>query len=337
MSIAPPQSISVVTVTYADRITLLEQVAQKCFEDSAIADLYIVSNNSSSDLSILTKRWGNRIRLISLDRNSGSAVGYSKGIAAAVDGGSPYIMLLDDDNAPASGCTGALHAELERLSKEVGVEKAAVMAPRDFHRPELRAGTSPGVIYPRPSSFMGFNLFDKLVRRQIMRLSRTDRAPAGAASVSVPMGPYGGLLAARSLYQAIGLPEERLVLYFDDSEYTYRITQSGGSIRLVFGARIEDLDGCHSMNLEETSSFMRLLTSSSTFRLYYAVRNAVWFAKYKRCGSRLSYWINRTIYMTFMRRVARQAGWPPTYNIFCAAVRDGEADKLGNNQDFPLP
>jgi len=333
----PERSISVVTVTYADRLAFLEVVARKCFEDPLIADIYIVSNASKSNLQSLKDEWGKRIKLIKLDRNYGSAIGYKKGIAAALEGGSPYLMLLDDDNPPAPGCMSALAAELQKLSNTTGPALSAVAAPRDFHRPEVLAGASPEALYSRPSGFMGFNLFHKLVRKRIMNLLGTDRIKDGATSVTVPMGPYGGILASRSLYKKVGLPEERLILYSDDIEYTYRITQLGGKIKLVFGARVEDIDSRHSIDMDEATVFGRILKSGSHFRLYYMIRNQIWFERHRRADSLIAYNINRFVFLFFMRRAARRLGYPETYKIFLDAVRDGEAENLGENKEFPLP
>jgi len=336
MTASLPNSISVVTVTYGDRLALLEKVISQCLTHPAVGDVHVVSNNSKSDFTALRTRWGDKVKLIELAENRGSAAGFSVGITSALAGGRPYLLLLDDDNAPKAGCIGRLLEELHRATLQLGPEKCAVVAARDLQHQQLLNGLSPEFVYPRPSSFVGFSL-GHFLRRKVMRLLSCDRMAAGTASITVPNGPYGGLMAARILFEAIGLPEERLVLYSDDIEYTDRISQRGGQLRLVLDARIEDLDGRHSEKLDEKTVFLSLLKAPSQFRLYYSIRNTVWFEFHRRSRFRPFYRINQRIFLFFMARAARRAGEPLNYEVFLKAVRDGEADRLGHNDRFLLP
>lgn len=337
MKKTPLGSISVLTVTYADRINLLERVCERCFASPYVADIYVVSNGSRSNLKSLIDRWGDRIKLIELDRNYGSAVGYSRGIVEALAGGCPYILLLDDDNAPAGDCIDRLWKELDETIAKVGKHQAGVVAPREFHRPEILAGAAPSSVYPPSSCFFGFSLSHKLLRKPILKLLGKSRQPPGLTAVTVPFGPYGGIMAARETFESIGLPKENLVLYADDIEYSYRITEGGGLFRVVFGAKIEDLDGRYSMMIEEKSVFSRMLKAPSKFRLYYITRNQIWFERHRTCKNYLMYRLNRAIFLTFLKSKARKLGCMENYDIFMMAVLDGEAERLGVHERFPLP
>lgn len=337
MTGAPSGSVSIVTVTYGDRLHLLEQVVRACLTDLAVADMHLVSNNSKSDLTGLEARWGERLKIIRLKRNMGSAIGFGKGIESALAGGRAHIMLLDDDNVPGVGCIAALLGELSKVQDRVGPSLAGVAAPRAFHHPDIAAGLSPAYVYGRPSRFMGFNLFHRLVRRRLMRLFGRHRLPPGTMSIVVPSVPYGGYLAAAEAYRKIGTPNADLVLYSDDNEYTNRITKLRGEIRLVLNTLVDDLDTRHGINIEARSVFSRLLGASSAFRLYYSVRNQVWCEQNAWPHVALYQSINRAMFLFFMKREARRRGMPENYDIFMSAVRDGEAGRLGVNDRFPLP
>ena len=338
MTDAPSGSVSIVTVTYGDRLHLLEQVVHACLTDPAVADMHLVSNNSKSDLTGLEARWGDRLKVIRLDRNMGSAIGFGKGIESALAGERAQIMLLDDDNVPGPGCIDALLEELSRVQSRVGPSLAGVAASRAFHHPDIAtAALSPAYVYGRPSRFMGFNLFHRLVRRRLMRLFGRHRLPPGTTSIVVPSVPYGGYLAAAEAYRKIGTPNADLVLYSDDIEYTYRLTKLGGEIRLVLNTLVDDLDTRQGINMEARSVFSRLLGAPSAFRLYYSVRNQVWFEQNPWSHVALYQSVNRAMFLFFMKREARRLGMPENYEIFMSAVRDGEAGRLGANDRFPLP
>ncbi|WP_286906749.1 glycosyltransferase family 2 protein [Roseovarius sp.] len=337
MKQTPQGKISVVTVTYADRLSLLERVVESCLSIPAIADVHVVSNNSKSDLGLLTERWGDRVRIMTSPENRGSAFGFGLGIQSALEGGKPYILLLDDDNVPTADNIEKLLVELVQLAPDQGSTSInAVVATRTFQHQLQMQGFNAEYVYPRPGSFIGFNLFHRLQRR-LMRKLGAHKVPPGTTAMTVPTGPYGGFLAAREAYAAIGIPDETLCLYSDDAEYTWRITRNGGALRLVLDAVIDDIDERQSEKIDEPTVFLSLLRSPSTFRLYYSVRNRVWFECYRRPGNRLIYWLNRMVFMVFMRRTAQRIGWPENYAVFLSAVRDGEAGALGIHKDYPLP
>ena len=190
-------SVSIVTVTYGDRLELLEQVVAACFSDPLVATVHVVSNNSKSDLSVLKSRWEERLKLIMIPRNSGSAAGFGRGIKSALEGGSPYIMLLDDDNKPDTGCLPALMSQLDKREETVGRDRAAVLALREFDYVPYMQGLKPEWHHPRRGSFLGFSLLQTLQRKIEMR---HHKAPEDLpASMSLPYGIYGGLMARRIL------------------------------------------------------------------------------------------------------------------------------------------
>lgn len=335
-SLVVKPSISVITLTYGDRLHLLEQTCAGCLADPAVSDVYVVNNNSKSDLTQLTARWGGRIKLITLSRNTGSATGYIRGIDAAVAGGMPVIMMIDDDNVLADGALALLHRELLTLQAHHGEDKAGVFGSRLFQNPRQLEGYRSDFVYPRSSSFMGFSLLHTLQRKWMMRRG-TYLRPEEDRTPVVPMGPYGGFMAGRALFQAIGRPEERFALYYDDAEYTYRVTANGGVMKLVLDAEIIDIDARQSEKIDEPTVFLMLLKAPSLFRLYYSVRNGIWFEYNQRRSNPVAYRVNRAIFLFFLKRTARKLGFPETYKVFLAAVQDAEADRLGENENYPLP
>ena len=87
-----------VTVTYGRRWNYLLQSLQSAFREGI--DSAVVVNNASNDAisDLCTLEFGEKVSVISLVSNTGSANGYNVGMKMALDKGAQYILLLDDDN-----------------------------------------------------------------------------------------------------------------------------------------------------------------------------------------------------------------------------------------------
>ncbi|WP_081721016.1 glycosyltransferase [Pseudoxanthomonas suwonensis] len=329
-------STTLVTVTYADRIAYLSELLRRAFDCEHVADAVVVSNGSTSDLTVLEHTWGTRLQVIRLDNNTGSANAYGIGIKAALDNGSPYLWLMDDDNAPKAGALSILLQRLEHLSKHHGSTKAAVLGLRPTHQADVAQGISESRAYPPRSSFFGFHY--RQIPFKIWRRIARGRGEAHSAPrfVRVPYAPYGGLLAARALFESIGLPMHELVLYADDTEYTHRITSAGGVIELVTEAELEDLEG--SWNLKESypNAFVGWLQGNSDLRAFYAARNQAFFDTNVWMKSKMEYFINEVIYILLLRYFSSRLARGNRYQLLIDAIRQGQRSELGISSDHHL-
>lgn len=327
---------TLVTVTYADRIHYLEELLRRAFDLEGMASAVIVSNASRSNLAPLEGKWGSRVRVIRLAENTGSANGYAVGIEAALDAGASYLWLMDDDNAPKQGALSVLHQQLERLSARLGPECAAVLGFRPDHQADIAAGVAASKAIPLRSSFFNFH-YRQIPFKIWRRLSHSPCASAGPpGQVTVPYAPYGGLLAARQLFERIGLPKRELVLYADDTEYTYRITAGGGAIELITSAELEDLEGSWNLKDRYPNSFISLLRGSSDFRAFYASRNQAWFDQNVWATSKLEYRLNQAIYLGLLGYFAMRTDSSARLRLLRRAIHKGHAPVLGMEPGFPL-
>jgi len=330
-----PHETVLVTVTYADRIHYLEELLCRAFDTEGVASAVVVSNASRSDLRLLQQTWGPRIRIISLPENTGSANGYAVGIQTALDAGARYVWLMDDDNAPRPGALNALHRVLTNLANEYGADQAAVLGFRPDHQADIAAGVSASRAVPLRSSFLGFH-YRQTPFKIWRRLGRRSKNVAAATQVSLPYAPYGGLLAARQLIERIGLPKRDLVLYADDTEYTWRITGSGGVIALVTTALLDDLEGSWNLKDRYPNAFVGWLQGGTDFRAFYASRNQAWFDKNVWAASRLEYRLNQVLYMALLTFFSIRTRSRVRLRLLKHAIRQGHASALGVEPEFPL-
>ncbi|KLD63198.1 glycosyl transferase family 2 [Dyella japonica DSM 16301] len=329
-------STTLVTVTYADRMHFLQELLHRAFETEGLANALIVSNASRSDLSKLEEKWGSRIRIVRLAENTGSANGYAEGIRAALEAGAGYLWLMDDDNAPKPGALGVLHRKLDELAAQFGRDRAAVLGFRPDHQADIAAGVVASKAVPPRSSFIGFH-YRQIPFKIWRRLIRGRLGSSGPVeTVRLPYAPYGGLLASRDLFERIGLPKRELVLYADDTEYTYRITASGGAIEVMTGAELDDMEGSWNLKSRHPNAFIGWLKGESDLRAFYGLRNQVWFDRNRWVTSTLEYRINQLIFIGLLKFYAKRTGSPARLRLLMRAIRDGQASSLGIEPELPL-
>lgn len=349
-----------VIVTYGTRKHLLEQVVNALFRQSyPVARIVIVNNNSveetKSYLTYLIES-GSPVEVVNLDYNSGSAYGYKVGLMKAVDNDCDYFWLLDDDNMPADDALQELINAWGKLSKIYSPDRLALLSLRDDREQYVRivCGESVEKCFGRPNSFLSFHVQDlpqkvisKIYKQYKTQKCKSEYAGDNKSCAWVPYAPYGGLFFPRHLIKIIGFPNERFYLYSDDHEYTYRITAQSGKIFLVPGSKIYDLEKSWHITSNKGKKFMfpgilKIENSKDIFRLYYTVRNRVYFEKKSLVNNRLLFFLNIVIYSLAILMFAglfllisnRRSLYIKQSQIYLAALNDGLCGKLGVNSKY---
>jgi len=326
---------SVVTVTYGDRLPYLQQLIERALSFDDISEVVVVSNASLAPLDQLVRRWPDQVRVIELAENTGSANGYAVGLEAALATDADFVWMMDDDNMPTSAAVSILHRELARLANLLGADRVAVLGYRATQQADIAQGIPTRYVRQPRSSYFGFHVAH-LPYKIWRRLPWGKRASSPPRSISLPFAPYGGMLAHRSLYERIGLPLKELVLYVDDTEYTRRITASGGRLFLFTDAVIEELEQSWNTKQRTRNIYETFLLGESDFRAYYTARNQAWFDKNVWAASPRLHRINRAIFLTLLRLVARLRNCRERLALIEQAINDGERGALGMSKTFPL-
>ncbi len=327
------KKITVITVTYDNRFYLLKQVIDACLRER-VDRIIIVDNNSSlsvrEQLKKIKRELKDKIKVLSLDDNIGSAGGYKLGLQEAYnDPDCDFIWLLDDDNKPREGALSNLMSFWNSLEEENKEEKVALLSfrpSREIYKTAVLKNNYQ-LLLGRKNSFLGFHFIDfpsKVLRKVgliIMRNGKNLKARVGV----VPVAPYGGLFFHKKLLDVIGFPREDFFLYADDHEWTYRITRHGGKIIIVFDSIIDDLDA--SWHMKESLSFYTFLHAESQMRVYYSVRNRIIFEKENLVSIPILYVSNIVIYKYLLKFFYLFSGnkkkAATNIKIFNKAVKDG--------------
>lgn len=327
--------VCVLTVTYANRWQFLEQVLKRALSFEAVTQVIVVNNASLYNVSSHVAGLGDsRVTVLNNEENVGSAGGYKQAIDhAMVQTDADLMWLLDDDNLPDEAALPCLLDNWDRI--DAPNDKKALYCLREDRLPHVKIarGENPRRYYLVPDNFMGFSLFNVL-KNQWYKLNDIFKRPAAYLDkVTMPYVPYGGLLMHRLMVAAIGVPDERLFVYVDDSEYTYRITRHGGRIWLIPACKIIDIDKSQGLTYQKKAFHSHLLDQWG-FRTYYAVRNRMYFYSRVAVKSPFMFKINKKLYLTYLLFLSLLSSKQKEYNKLLSAVEDGLHEKLGKvNQE----
>ena len=331
------KKICAVIVTYGERGDLARRAAERCFEEN-LERVILIDNGSAESsqkkLSALAEKFEKRIKLVRLDRNTGSAGGFKRGLEEFYgEKDLEYVFLLDDDNLPSPGCVHALLRAYLELKKS-GDSPLAVFASRKingkFTQNELALIKSGGKA--DKNSFFGFNLL-YLPQRLAKNLTggrREEYPPDMKAVISVDSAPYGTLFFHKSVIDLIGYPMEELYLYMDDLEYTGRIKEQGGRIYLALKASAEEMEGITWKRKKWFGGIFSYLEGNSTTRIYYASRNVSFYEYHVLNRSHFNFLrsLNKTTYLVLIFCGAVFLNRLGNWFLILKAVRHGEIKKF---------
>lgn len=213
--------LAVVLVTF-NRLEFLKKIFYALINQTRKPDRIIIINNSSTDgtLDWLQKTSEDVPILHFLTQpNLGSSGGQYTGFRVAYEMGYEWIWEMDDDVVPASNCLELLW---HHRSKDT------VLAP-------LRYTFEGDVFYNEIIKFNHTSLtksFWEVVTNE--EILQKDLAYVQGLT-------FEGAFFHRSLIEKIGLPDKRIFIYSDDTDYSIRAYRAGFKLALVPKARMDRL------------------------------------------------------------------------------------------------
>jgi GT2 family glycosyltransferase len=329
--------VCVVTVTYGIRFHLLKQVIDAALNEG-VYKIIVVDNNSEVEsrnkLMEYEKLLNGKIKVLYLDDNYGSAGGFKKGLEEAYnDSECEFIWLLDDDNKPMDSSLKILLDFWYSLEIENKQEKIALLSYR-FKKEQLAKEAiirnKPELVLGFKNSFLGFHIKElhKKIYRYLQRRFKLENNVVEQRSDKkfgiVPVAPYGGLFIHKNILNKIGYPNEDFYLYADDHEWSYRITQMGGKIYLILESKIDDLELSWHVSKSAKDTAFSIISKGNPQRVYYSVRNRIFFEINNLVDNKMIYWINIFVYLLLI-------SFSSTKNIklIIKAVKDGYKGQLG--------
>lgn len=302
-------SVTAVIVTY-NRRDLLQKALETISEQTLKPNRLIIIDNASNDGThemLENYGWLNRsdIELLRLPINMGGAGGFHAGIQAAINYGTDWIWLMDDDGFPEHEC-------LQKLLQFATENHLDAISPIqvDIHNPNLPA-------FPIKSP-------SKEEIREIPFKSKNGKFfTKGEANL------FNGLLISTESLTKIGLPRPELFIRGDEVEFTRRMQKND----LKFGTLLN----CHffhpSDKNERHQIFFGLIKARDAhndFKNYYMFRN-------KGLAFRENGWL-WILPFDFMRYfyyfLIYKRGDLHGLNLWFRAMRDGLSKRLGRHPDY---
>jgi len=119
----------------------------------------------------------------------------------------------------------------------------------------------------------------------------------------------------------------------DDLDFTHRLVQRGGKIVLLLNSKIVDIE--ESWNLKKFA-FVSIAKENDCSRLYYAIRNKVYFEKSFLVDNFLIYFVNLVVYSSIVFTVSIINMKLKNIKTYCTAVKHGLNGKMGFNCDYGI-
>jgi len=325
----------IVTVTYGDRFHYIQSLIESAFIEGV--DKIIIVNNCSDDNStkLLNALNNPKIKLITLSSNTGSANGFKQGmIEAQKDPSCDFIWLVDDDNMPSANSLTNLKKQWEKEDLN-DLTKICLLSYRQDRKKfkEAIQFNNPSLMLGFKNSFRGFHVINPIYSfiKKIRTLNFKKNLEKTTGIVSV--APYSGMFFHKSLLTKIGMPDSKYFVYADDYDFSYRISENGGHIRLILDSKI--IDNEKSWHLSFTKKWnSSLFACDESKRVYYGLRNCVYFESQYRVDKKIVYITNMMIYLFLLKLFSILQNNPDRYRLILEATKDGLNQKLGIKEDF---
>jgi len=319
-----------VTVTYGNRFHLLKQVIDSTFAEG-ISKVIVVDNNSEpqskEQLQSYEKELGSdKIKVLYLDDNYGSAGGFKRGLEEAYnDKQCEYILTLDDDNLLEAGSFQKLKA-LNMYLKNLN-HSFMLGFYRDIWNSDKKAIEDGYIKKYLPNNFAGFNFLEVLENKFFKNKKNKviNLFPIQPAEITA----MGGIFFHKLVLEKVGYPNEDYYLYAEDHDFTYRYIKSGGKIFLCSELRLQDIDFTSTSDSGKNIGYFD--EEFSEFKMYYQVRNHTYLSK-SFITNRILFYGNMSVYLLlYLRKIY---GIPKKlflkrYSLLIRAIRDGLNGKLG--------
>ena len=229
-----------VVVTF-NRLQLLTECIEALRNQTSPLDKILVIDNGSSDNTANWLKSQNDLAIVT-QTNCGSGGGFCRGIEWAYEKGFSWIWCMDDDGYPKNDA-------LEKLLKAAAGQ-------------ELR--------------LLNCAVIDKTDRRSFVWKTQqyTSLDHVDCELIHGKGHPFNGTLLHRKIIERAGLPEPKLFLWGDETEYYYRITRKN---------KIPVSTVTSSIHFHPSSafSFKKDWDYASSWKIYFYIRNRLAIHKSK--------------------------------------------------------
>jgi GT2 family glycosyltransferase len=215
-------------------------------DDGAADQVVVVDNGSTDDSVAVLRRDLPDATVLALDTNGGFAVGANTGIRHA---DADVVVLLNNDAEPAPGFVAALRDHLETAPADVAAVTGRIVLAGRWSRLQSAAPAPTGralrdhdgtLWVPSPDGEVRLNSTGVRVDRDGNGMDRDWFAPADRVADRAVFGFSGGASALRrAALDDVGLLDESLFMYYEDTELAWRLRRRGWRVEYAGDAVVQ--------------------------------------------------------------------------------------------------
>ncbi len=272
--------IAAVVVTY-NRRALLERCLDALHGQDRPLDEILATDNASTDgtAELLAKKYNGKVTHIRLAENLGGSAGFYEGIRLAYEKGYDWIWAMDDDVEPARGALKALVESPAFTDPSVGLLASLVLdaKPPDRNSPYNQFN---GILAACPDSHGWipvarghYKRFDATMNSHLV----VNASSLESSLIPIEAAGFLGVMVRNEAIRSVGLPLKDLFIYWDDGEFTYRISRHF-KVFLVPSSKVIHW---HEWDTPSQRTFFGYrkkgpgIRSAQVSRLYYYIRNEI--------------------------------------------------------------
>ena len=243
--------IAAVVVTY-NRLEKLKKVLASLEAQTRMPDQLVIVNNAATDGTdaFLEEYEANfqysdsmQLDIVTLEKNEGGAGGFSAGMRRAYEIGCDYAWIFDDDGYPEPDALDKLYKGYKDAVAELGPD-----VPFACSLVKFIDGTISEMNNPIPTWDWG-------------RLKAK-----GLDIVLVSRCSFVSVLIPRWVMEAFGLPYKEYFIWFDDAEYTLRITKACPGVQVLDSVVLHDMGVNRGVNFG-------MINEKNVWKFLYGARN----------------------------------------------------------------
>jgi GT2 family glycosyltransferase len=239
------EQIAAVVVTY-NRSDKLGRVLDSLLAQSRPVEHIVVIDNASTDSTpelLATYRDHTKVKVVRLDTNTGGAGGFAAGMEHAYELGADWVWIMDDD----------CYTEENALEKLLEGHTAA----------EAELG------YKVPYSCSLVRFTDGSICEMNNPVATWDWGrliAKGQNAVVIRNCSFVSVLIPRRTIAKYGLPLVEYFIWFDDMEYTLRVSVDGPGVQILDSVATHDMPVNRGVNFGD-------LNRGNAWKFYYGARN----------------------------------------------------------------
>jgi GT2 family glycosyltransferase len=259
-------SVAAVVVTY-NRKAKLPKVLEDVLAQSYSPQWVVVVDNASTDGTdkLLAQYGDDRLVVTTLRENTGGAGGFAAGMAKAYELGADFVWVMDDDCYPNRGALEELLHGLGKSQEALGRDVPYACSMVKYIDGSICEMNNPGVTWD----------WGRLLAQ-------------GQENVLVTHCSFVSVLFPRWVLTRYGLPLSEYFIWFDDQEYTRRITTEHSGVECLRSVAVHDMGENVGVNFAN-------VTARNLWKFEYGVRNEASYRLHHQGVSSYLWFVSRVL------------------------------------------